>query len=400
VILLLMVLPWLVLLVAVPFVMWLGGPRVRVFGPPAADEAPLVSIIVPARNEAKNISMCVASLMNSVYPRREIIVVDDDSVDGTGDILHILEEHSSGGLRIVAGEPLPAGWLGKPWACWQGYQKAQGELLLFTDADTRHDDTLLGHAVGALGRRQVDMVSVLPRQLLVGFWERLIMPQIFGLIMLRYADLRRVNRARVARDVIANGQFLLIRREAYEAIGGHEALRAEVVEDQAMAQRLVESGRRLVVAHADDLMETRMYRSLREIIDGWSKNLATGMRRAAPGWMAPAMPWIAAAVIALLWVLPAGVLAASYVINIVPQLEAWSLLVWELSLLFWLAILIRLRVPPLFVLGYPLAASSAVALVIRSGRRGPRVEWKGRAYRLDSAELSTPRERVGSQSST
>jgi chlorobactene glucosyltransferase len=381
---LLAVVPWLLLLGALPFVMWLRGPRVRVCGPPRAEEAPLVSIIVPARNEAQNISTCVASLLNSVYPRREIIVVDDDSVDGTSDILRILEEHSKGGLRIVTGAQLPAGWLGKPWACWQGYQLARGELLLFTDADTRHDDALLGHAVGALRNREADMVSVLPRQLLVTFWERLIMPHIFALIMLRYPDLKRVNRTRDPRRVIANGQFLLIRREAYEAIGGHEALRTEVVEDQAIAQRVVASGRRLFVAHAEELMETRMYRSLGGIIEGWSKNLATAMRRAAPAWLGAATPWLAAVFMTLMWVVPPVLLVASFFVSIVPRVEAWSLLVTALSLVFWLTLLIRMRVPPLFVLGYPLGALSVVALTIRSGLRGPRIQWKGRAYQLDS----------------
>src|SRR5688572_13196682 len=327
---LLAVLPWLLLVIALPFVMWVRGPRVRVCGPPRSEDAPLVSIIVPARNEAENISTCVASLLNSVYPRREIIVVDDDSVDGTGDIVRVLEEHSNGGVRIVSGAPLPDGWLGKPWACWQGYQLARGELLLFTDADTRHDDALLGHAVGALHNREADLVSVLPRQLLVSFWERLIMPHIFALIMFRYPDLGRVNRARDARHVIANGQFLLIRRDAYEAIGGHEALRTEVVEDQAIAQRLIEKGLRLFVAHAEELMDTRMYRSLRGIIEGWSKNLATGMRRAAPDWLGAATPWIAAAILTLLWVVPPGMLIASFFTTVSPPLQAWSLLVTSL----------------------------------------------------------------------
>src|SRR5919109_759264 len=146
--LLLTVSPWLLLLIAMLFVIWLRGPRVRVCGPPRPEDAPLVSVIVPARNEAENISTCVASLLNSVYPRREIIVVDDDSVDGTGDILRILEEHSKGGMRIITGEPLPAGWLGKPWACWQGYRRAGGELLLFFEAGTPHQDAPLGPAAG------------------------------------------------------------------------------------------------------------------------------------------------------------------------------------------------------------------------------------------------------------
>src|SRR5690606_41890327 len=132
----------------------------------------------------------------------------------------ILADHSDGRVRLIEGEPLPAGWLGKPWACWQGYRHAKGDLLLFTDADTRHEDMLLGRAVGALEQRGADMVSVMPRQMMIGFWERLILPHIFGLISLRYMHLERVNRTRQPRDAIANGQFILIRRQAYDAVGG------------------------------------------------------------------------------------------------------------------------------------------------------------------------------------
>lgn len=376
-------LPWVLLILALPFIMWVRGPRVRDFGPPVGGDAPFVSIIVPARNEATNISMCVASLMNSVYPRREIIVVDDDSVDGTGDIVRILEEHSNGDLRIVNGEPLPPDWLGKPWACWQGYRQARGDLLLFTDADTRHDDTLLGHAVGALLLRNADMVSILPRQLMLSFWERLILPHIFVLIMTRYPDLNRVNRARRSRDVIANGQFMLIRRSVYEAIGGHEAVRGEVVDDQSIAQQLHRAGRRVFLAFGEDMMETRMYRSLGGIVEGWSKNLAAGARDAAPGFLRGAAPWLAAAVLLALWVVPPLFLPLSLFVSLAPQLLGWSFLVTALSVLYWVVLLVRMRVPPLYALGYPFAAIAVVGLLLRSALRGTRVEWKGRAYEIE-----------------
>ena len=281
---LLLAAPWVAMLLIMPL-MLLRRPRLNSFPPPSGD-APLVSIIVPARNEAVNISVCLASLLNSEYPDFEIIVVDDGSSDGTDDIVRILAEHSDGRVHLVNGEPLPPGWLGKPWACWQGYRRARGDLLLFTDADTRHEERLLGHAVGALTRHSADMTSVMPRQLMVGLWERLILPHIFAMISLRYINMERVNRTRTPRHAIANGQFILIRREAYEAIGGHEGMRAEVVEDQRIAQRLVAAGRRIFVAHAEDLMETRMYRSLKGIVEGWTKNLALGSRQASPAWAA------------------------------------------------------------------------------------------------------------------
>jgi chlorobactene glucosyltransferase len=373
--------PWLVMLLALPILL---SRRLRVtsFRAPVRD-APLVSVIVPARNEAVNISACVASLLDSVYPEVEIIVVDDGSVDGTGDIVQILAQHARGRLTVIDGKPLPAGWLGKPWACWQGYQQARGEVLLFTDADTRHDDALLGHAVGALQRQQADLVSVLPRQLMIGFWERLVLPHIFAVLSMRFHDLKRVNRTRNPRDVIANGQFMLFRRSAYEAIGGHESVRGDVVEDLALAQHIVQARLKLFVAHAHDIMDTRMYRSLGGIVEGWSKNLALGSRRAAPAWIAPAVPWLIALYLLILWVTPPAVLLVGLLTPVsVAALSSWAVAATTLSLGFWAGMLIWMRVPVVYAVGYPVGAGIAAVLFVRSAVRGARVEWKGREYEI------------------
>ncbi|MBR9989126.1 MAG: glycosyltransferase [Gemmatimonadetes bacterium] len=374
-------LPWVALLLMMPL-MLLRRPRLTTFAPPPPGGAPLVSIIVPARNEAVNISVCLASLLNSDYPDFEIIVVNDGSSDGTEDIVRILAEHSEGRIHLIEGEPLPEGWLGKPWACWQGYQHAKGKLLLFTDADTRHEERLLGHAVGALLIRRADLVSVLPRQLMVGIWERLILPHIFALISLRFTNLERVNRTRVPRHVIANGQFMLVRRDVYESIGGHEALRAEIVEDQRFAQRMVIAGRQIFIAHAETLMETRMYRSLGGIIEGWTKNLATGSRQAAPEWAAPFVPWIIALFLTGMWVLPPLTLLLSLVTPLAGSVKGWSIAVTAASVVFWLIGYAIQRVPLLFALAYPIGAIAAAGIFIRSALRGRRVGWKGREYRM------------------
>lgn len=377
--------PWLVLMLIMP-IMLLRRPRLSSFPVPAAADAPLVSIVVPARNEAVNISVCLASLLNSVYPDFEILVVNDGSVDGTEEIVRILADHSDGHVKLVDGEPLPEGWLGKPWACWQGYLQSRGELLLFTDADTRHEDMLLSRAVGALHARQADMASVMARQVMIGFWERLILPHIFALISLRYMHLERVNRTRNGRDVIANGQFILIRREAYEAVGGHDAMRDEVIEDQRLAQRLVGAGRRIVLAHAEDLMETRMYRSLAGIVEGWTKNLALGSRRAAPAWIAPAVPWLAPLFVLLMWVVPPTLLVLTLVTGINGPIQGWSLAVTAISLVFWALAHAMQRVPLLYAVAYPAGALVTAWLFVRSAVRGQRVAWKGREYRLRPAD--------------
>jgi chlorobactene glucosyltransferase len=389
----LLALPWVLLIAAVPLLLT-RRTRISSFAAPAGAHVPLVSVIVPARNESAGIGACLASLLNSLHPRTQIIVVDDGSADGTGDIVRILAEHAGGRLELVDGEPLPDGWLGKPWACWQGAQRARGELLLFTDADTRHDDALLGHAIGALQSRGADLVSVLPRQLMQSFWERLILPHIFSIISLRYHDLERLSRTRNPRGVIANGQFILVRREAYDAIGGHAALRGDVIEDQRLAQRLIESGRRIFVAHADDVMDTRMYRSLAGIVEGWSKNLARGARQAAPGWAAPLAPWLVALALAVAWIVPPVTLAVTLFQAFGSTAYGWSLTATAASVVFWLLMHLWLRVPLLYAAAYPLGALVAAGLFVRSALQGRTLVWKGRRYAVDGDVATAERPRA------
>lgn len=371
--------PWALLVLGLPWI-FRRRPRLADFSPPSAARAPRVSVIVPARNEAHNIAGCVRSLRGSSYPDLEIIVVDDRSEDGTGDIARAMVEQRIEGLTAVEGRPLPPGWLGKPWACWQGYLEADGELLLFADADTRHEPGLLGHAVGALLARDADLVTVLPRQVLASFWERVIMPHFLVMILLRYGNAERISRARDPLDAIANGQFILVRRSAYEAVGGHEAIRGEVVEDQKLAQRFVEAGRRILMTHAEDLMSVRMYRSLREIVEGWTKNVATGGRQAVAPWLRPALPWLTAAWLVVIWIVPPVVFVGSVLGAWGGPASSWSAGATGLSLLFWLIANLLIGVSPGHTLLYPLGAAMAAAIFVRSAVRGERVAWKGRVY--------------------
>jgi len=380
--LLLSLVPWALFVLWMP-VLLRQRPRIAAYAPPSADAAPLVSVIVPARNEAHNIAECVATLLDSAYPRREVIVVDDGSVDGTGDIARALAERSDGAVHVIDGAPLPPGWFGKPWACWQGYRAARGDVLLFVDADTRQRPELIGHAVGALEAEHADLVTVLPRQRLRTFWERAVMPQLLLTIMMRYPSARWVNRSRRPRDAIANGQFIMVRRSAYEEVGGHEAVRHEVAEDLRLAQRFVASGKKLFLAHAPELMETRMYRSLGEIIEGWTKNLALGGRHVVEPWLAPAAPWLIAAALLLFWCAPPLVLVASAFGAVSARAAAWAAGATALSLLGWAIVYARLRVRPTNAVLYALGAMVAAWIFVRSALRGRRVRWKGREYRVE-----------------
>ncbi|HEX6104232.1 MAG TPA: glycosyltransferase family 2 protein, partial [Gemmatimonadales bacterium] len=336
-----------------------------------------VSIVIPARNESATIETVVRSVLASAYQPFELLVVNDRSTDDTAAIVGRLAAEDPR-VRLVEGELLPDGWYGKPWACHQGYRVAAGELLLFTDADTRHEPDLLGRAVAALRRERADLVTVSPHQRCVTFWERVIMPQIWLLLGLRFHPIR-VNRARRERDVIANGQFILVRRAAYEAIGTHAAVRHEVAEDLALAQACFRAGRTLYFAFAERLMETRMYHGLGPLIEGWSKNVYLGGRRSFPH--EPALQALVPAMLGgalAFWLVPPLALGLSGGTG--PWAPA-AAAATALSALFWMLISYGMRIPAGYGLLYPLGAVMALYIVARSTWRGGRlVEWRGRRY--------------------
>jgi chlorobactene glucosyltransferase len=342
----------------------------------------LVSVIIPARNESRTIATVIASILQSTYEPFELLVVDDRSTDNTLEI--VASFRSDARLRVIRGEELPADWYGKPWACFQGYQQSRGELLLFTDADTRHEPELLERAVGALFTQHAALVTVSPLQRCVTFWERIVMPQIWFLLALRYAP-RSVNQARRARDVIANGQFILTTRQAYEAAGTHASVRQEVAEDLVLAQTYVGRGLKLHFAFAERLMETRMYHGLAALIEGWSKNIYLGGRRSFPdeSVLRALVPLIL--VVALLfWLVPPAVLTWSALASAGHLRFTPAAVATVLSAIFWMVICQGMRIPALYGLGYPLGALMALYIALRSTWRGGRmVEWRGRVY--DSA---------------
>jgi chlorobactene glucosyltransferase len=371
------------LLPALPWVLpFFTLPRLARRAPSLIDTRPesggLVSVVIPARNESSTIATVVGSILATTYHPIELLVVDDRSTDDTA---AIVERFRDPRLRLVRGETLPDGWYGKPWACFQGYRAAKGEILLFTDADTRHAPELLGRAVGALLKEAAGLVTVAPLQRCVTFWERVVMPQIWLLLALRYHP-DTVNRARRERDVIANGQFILTTRKAYEAAGTHEAVRHEVAEDLALAQTFLRQGFKLHFTFAERLMETRMYQGLTQLIEGWSKNIYLGGRRSFPRepllrWLVPVMLIVAM----LYWLLPPAALLASVVHPPLSELAPAALLATVLSATFWMLICHGMEIPAWYGLAYPLGSLMALYIMLRSTWRGSRrVEWRGRTY--------------------
>lgn len=226
-----------------------------------------VSIIIPARNEEANIERVVRSA--ALQPDAlEILVVDDQSQDRTGEILARLAEEIPL-LKTIRVDSLPAGWLGKNYALATASRAARGEWFLFTDADTEHRP---GSLAALLARAQnADLLSLSPGQVTECWWEKSITPLIYS----RLARLYKFDEVSDPQSpaAAANGQYLLIRREAYQRAGGHEAVRSEILEDVELARRVKASGGKLVFLPGAEWVQTRMYSTFGSMWDGWTKNL-------------------------------------------------------------------------------------------------------------------------------
>jgi glycosyltransferase involved in cell wall biosynthesis len=254
---------------------------------------PVVSVIVPARNEEISLGTCLESLVTQTGVAFEIIIVNDHSTDRTREIAESFAASHPDKVRVIQAGPLPDGWTGKNNAVVTGTREARGEWLLFTDADTVHLPGSLARALNEAQERRVDMLSYSPEQIAVTFWELAVLPVVFTELARQY-PLSKVSDPN-STAAAANGQYILVKREAYDAVGGHTAVAGEILEDVALARALKVSGRKIRFRYADDAVRTRMYRNFRQLREGWTKNLALLFPN--PGWLAAktllswSVPW-------------------------------------------------------------------------------------------------------------
>ncbi|HEY1016238.1 MAG TPA: glycosyltransferase, partial [Herpetosiphonaceae bacterium] len=248
---------------------------------PAPDGAaePPVSVIIPARDEERVIERAVRGVMAQRYANWTLTVLNDHSTDRTGAILAGLAAED-GRIAVLDGAELPAGWVGKCWACWQAAQAAGGDWLLFLDADTQPQPELIAAGVAYAEAEGLDLLTVMPLLELGSFWERAILPAFLSIIEAAF-PLDKINDP--ASDVVlANGQCILVRRAAYERAGGHRAVRDKVLEDVELAQAVVRAGGRLRVADGRHLIAVRMYTNGAEVREGLTKNAIAGLRNGGP----------------------------------------------------------------------------------------------------------------------
>ncbi len=340
-------------------------PRLPAARTGAPTALPRVSVGVPARDEERVIGACLESLLAQEGIDLEIRVLDDGSTDRTAAIVREIAARD-GRVRLMEGLPLPEGWKGKPHACHQLGEAATGEWLLFVDADVRLGSGAIAAAVAQGEATGADLLSVFPEQVCGSLSEKVLMPTL-GFILLVFLPLRFLDRPD-PRIAAANGQFMLFRREAYLAIGGHAAVKGEMVEDIVLARRIKQAGKRLAIADGTGRVFCRMYTNLGEIWLGFSKNLY-------PAFGGKPLPfWFAMGLLGGFFVLPWAL-----AIGGVP--EAWGAVALALGMRVGLAW--RLRQSVWSVLGHPLAMVFLLALGLRSygvARSGRTVPWKGRTY--------------------
>jgi hypothetical protein len=240
-----------------------------------APEDIVVSVVIPARDEAHNIGPCVAAALAQDHPGVEVVVLDDGSTDGTGEVLASVADPR---LRVLqgGGGALPEGWLGKPWACERAGRAAKGAWLLFVDADVRLAPEAVSRALGYALRHQLDALSGFGT-LVHGSLGEAVMQPVIGGLLLAGNDLAQVNDPERPEKALANGQFILVSRAAWEAVGGHGAVRANVLDDVGMARALKRAGRPFHLVFMRRLFTCRMYDSLGALWRGWRKNLFAGL---------------------------------------------------------------------------------------------------------------------------
>jgi glycosyltransferase involved in cell wall biosynthesis len=349
---------------------------------PLPHEAPTVSVIVPARNEEASLKTCLDSLIAQKNVAFEIIVVDDHSTDRTRAIASLFtKSQAQPSVRIVDAGPLPAGWTGKNNAVTAGAKEARGAWLLFTDADTVHLPGSLARSIEEATRHNAALLSYSPEQIVKAFCEKSVMPVIFAELAATFRPSQVSNPNSPA--AAANGQYILIKREAYDAVGGHAAIAANLLEDVALARAIKKSGRKIFFRFGGDAVRTRMYRTFAQLREGWTKNLVLLFPHPAQ--------------LAALRALEFSLIVASLTISIATALRGHAkpaLASATLFVILYALFLKRIRrahfdwdATLLAIFGLPLFSY----LLLRSARAHAKgnVNWKGRKYSEERNLLAT-----------
>jgi len=339
--------------------------------PPAAARGafPRVSVVIAARNEELDLPATLDCLLAQDYPNLEVVVVEDGSTDRTGEVIDARAPR----VRRVNPPPLPEGWVGKNWACWNGAEATNGEWILFQDADVRTHPAAVRTALEWAQRERADLVTIGPQVEMQSFWERVVLP-FYVQVILTIFRAPHVSRPR-SKSAVANGQFWLTPRAAYSAVGGHAAIRSIVLEDVAIARRYRAAGRALRFAWAPALAQTRMYRDRKEMFEGLLKNIHGTEFSSAR--LAGSIVGLVGMFLLPLALLPLGLATGTLGLTLMGGFLYFALFGKHVG--FARAV----GAPAAYGLLYPVAVGYYVVLLgtalVRGLRHKP-VSWKGRAY--------------------
>lgn len=343
----------------------------------ACNRREFVSVVIPARNEGKNIARCLSSLCTQSYRDFEVVVVDDSSSDDTSERVAEFKRFAPW-ITLIRNDLLPNGWTGKSWALHLGVEASRGGLLLFLDADVVLYPNAIEKAVAFLKQHGVHFLSISPKQETESFWEKAVQPVVFDLLEIVYpfCEVNDPSSDKAA----ANGQFILVDRAVYESIGGHAGVRGEVLEDVALARNVKRAGHNICFTSGNEIARCRMYSSLAEIIEGWSKNLSMLLLGSPSSFMK------ALSRLALFSALPVLVLICFI------ALLFWSPYVGTLAILSLVAIgyfvpprLNRFRCSIYSLCLYSIGSFIVIYILLISFFRtllGLKVRWKGRDYKV------------------
>jgi chlorobactene glucosyltransferase len=345
------------------------------------EAAPLVSVLVPARDEEKNIGNCLKSLQKQDYPNFEILVLDDNSVDNTAKIVDQVAA-SDDRVQLIRGEPLPEDWAGKPFACYQLAKKARGSWLLFVDADTTHASHMLRSVLTLALKLKTSLLSGFPRQLANSLPQKVAIPVLYFVIM-SWVPLWWLHRSKQPKPSVAIGQFLLFPREEYWRIGGHKAVKSRILEDVWLGIETTRCGGRHIAVDLSPVVSCNMYRSVGAMWEGfikWLYSIAAMSRLALFGMLAAGYFFFLAP---FYWLLNEFFVVAT------PT-------VWREVIIFQVAVILimrgltdnRFKEPAISALCHPFGFSFLVASALYAGGRrvvGASVSWKKRLYGGESA---------------
>ncbi len=343
----------------------------RLSMPPGKFASPRVSILVPARNEERNLKACLDSLLQQDYPNLEILVLDDHSTDGTAAILRAYEQADSR-VRAFSGKALPPDWLGKHFACQQLYEKAGGDYFLFTDADTVHGPQSVSWALTNLLHHDADFMSAFPRQRIGSFGEAVAVPGVY-LVTSFFLPVWLISRTRHPNISFAIGQFVMGRASAFRAVGGYEKIKDSLVDDISMVRSMKAAGFRTLFLDGQDYVECRMYRGYKEAFAGLVKTVYAALDK-KPGALLGVFVMFIAVSLAPLAILLQGLLTGQSELLLAAVPAGIFFLMWFLSLT-------ERKLPFYVPFLYPLLFLNLLLIALVSAAKtgyGKGALWKGR----------------------